>query len=98
VTNRVTAGVCKYLRAVLLRERNRGDPASCTSSKRNTAGEPEDPRREAMGAVAIRVFWGAGCREIIQLRKQDVRQDQTGWVMRLTPEAGGIKMCRFINI
>jgi hypothetical protein len=51
-----------------------------------------------MGAVAIRVFWGAGCREIIQLRKQDVRQDQTGWVMRLTPEAGGIKMCRFINI
>jgi integrase len=35
---------------------------------------------------------------MIQLRKQDVRPDQAGWVMRLTPEAGGIKNNTFRDV
>ena len=35
---------------------------------------------------------------MIQLRKQDVRKDQDGWVMRLTPEAGGIKNNTFRDV
>ena len=43
-------------------------------------------------------YSGARVAEVIQLRKQDVRKDQAGWVMRLTPEAGGIKNNTFRDV
>jgi integrase len=43
-------------------------------------------------------YSGARVAEIIQSRKQDVRKDQAGWVMRLTPEAGGIKNNTFRDV
>ena len=36
--------------------------------------------------------------EVIQLRKQDVRKDEAGWVIRFTPEAGGIKNNAFRDV
>jgi hypothetical protein len=35
---------------------------------------------------------------MIQLRKQDVRCEPDGWVIRLTPEAGGIKTNQFRDV
>jgi integrase len=43
-------------------------------------------------------YSGARVAEMIQLRKQDVRRDKTGWVIRLTPEAGGIKTNTFRDV
>jgi integrase len=43
-------------------------------------------------------YSGARVAEMIQLRKQDVREDQAGWVMRLTPEAGAMKNNAFRDV
>ena len=43
-------------------------------------------------------YSGARVAEMIQLRKQDVRKDQAGWVIRFTPEAGGIKNNAFRDV
>ncbi len=44
-------------------------------------------------------YSGARVAEMIQLRRQDVRKDAThGWVMRLSPEAGGIKTNTFCDV
>lgn len=44
-------------------------------------------------------YSGARVAEMIQLRKQDVRNDpEHGWVIRLTPEAGSIKNNKFCDV
>lgn len=44
-------------------------------------------------------YSGARVAEMIQLRKQDIRNDAThGWLIRLTPEAGGIKNNTFCDV
>jgi len=44
-------------------------------------------------------YSGARAAEMIQLRKQDIRDDpQHGWIIRLTPEAGSIKNNKFCDV
>ena len=43
-------------------------------------------------------YSGARVMEMIQLRKQDVRHEREGWVMRITPEAGHVKTNRFRDV
>ncbi len=43
-------------------------------------------------------YSGARVAEMIQLRKEDVRKEKEGWVIRLTPEAGGIKNNHFRDV
>jgi site-specific recombinase XerD len=43
-------------------------------------------------------YSGARVLEMIQLRKEDVRKERGGWIMRLTPEAGGIKTNVFRDV
>jgi integrase len=44
-------------------------------------------------------YSGARVSEVIQLRKKDIRKDTSnGWILRLTPEAGGIKTNTFCDI
>lgn len=55
-------------------------------------------------AAAIRwvpwvgAFTGARVTEITQLRQEDVFQDPDGWVIRFTPEAGGIKTGQYRDV
>ncbi|MGM4929717.1 DUF6538 domain-containing protein [Tardiphaga sp. 619_E2_N8_5] len=43
-------------------------------------------------------YSGARVTEMIQLRKQDVRKEREGWIIRLTPEAGNIKNDEFRDV
>lgn len=43
-------------------------------------------------------YSGARVVEMIQLRKQDVRREEGAWIIRLTPEAGGIKTNEFRDV
>ena len=43
-------------------------------------------------------YSGARVSELIQLRKQDIRQEGDTWVMRLTPDAGAIKTNTFRDV
>lgn len=44
-------------------------------------------------------YSGARVAEMVQLRKQDVRKDdEHGWIIRLTPEAGSIKTHKFCDV
>lgn len=43
-------------------------------------------------------YSGARVMEMLQLRKQDVRKEQGAWIIRLTPEAGGIKTNEFRDV
>jgi integrase len=43
-------------------------------------------------------YSGARVAEMIQLRKEDVRKENEAWVIRLTPEAGGIKTNHFRDV
>jgi len=43
-------------------------------------------------------YSGARVAEMIQLRRQDVRQEAGAWFIRLTPEAGGIKTNEFRDV
>ncbi|MEH2529937.1 integrase [Bradyrhizobium sp. AZCC 1588] len=62
------------------------------------------PRENSKTTAAKRwVPWlcaysGARVAEMIQLRKQDVRREKDRWIMRLTPEAGGIKTDTFRDV
>jgi integrase len=62
-------------------------------------------KREASKTTAAKrwVLWlcaysGARVREMIQLRKEDVRQEDGHWIIRLTPEAGDIKTDEFRDV
>jgi integrase len=64
----------------------------------NAASTYRRSKRESpkMAAAKRWVPWlcaytGARVGEIVQLRKQDVRQDEGGWHIRITPEAGRVK-------
>lgn len=44
-------------------------------------------------------YSGARAAEMIQLRKQDIREDQQhGWIIRITPEAGSVKNNKFCDV
>ena len=43
-------------------------------------------------------YSGARLGEIVQLRKEDFRQDGKDWVMRITPEAGTVKSRKFRDV
>ncbi len=61
----------------------------------------EDPKTTAAKRWVpwLCAYSGARVMEMIQLRKVDVRKDAThGWIMRLTPEAGGIKTNTFCDV
>ncbi|WP_339109170.1 integrase [Thioclava sp. GXIMD4216] len=49
-------------------------------------------------APLLCAFTGARITEITQLRKEDIRQEGDGWVMRITPEAGSVKDKRYRDI
>ncbi|QEU08713.1 tyrosine-type recombinase/integrase [Paracoccus yeei] len=46
----------------------------------------------------ICAFTGARVSEITQLRKEDVRQEGTRWVIRITPEAGSLKAGHYRDV
>lgn len=61
----------------------------------------EDPKTTAAKRWVpwLCAYSGARVSEMIQLRKKDVRKDQQcGWVIRLTPEAGSIKTNKFCDV
>lgn len=61
----------------------------------------EDPKTTAAKRWVpwLCAYSGARVAEMIQLRKQDVHKDtRHGWVIRLTPEAGGIKTNTFCDV
>lgn len=71
----------------------------------NTALAVPTSKREAPKTTAAKrwVPWlcaysGARVTEMIQLRKQDVRKEREGWIIRLTPEAGNIKNDEFRDV
>lgn len=69
--------------------------ASVTGSKR------ENPKTTAAKRWVpwLCAYSGARVAEMIQLRKQDVREDpEHGWIIRLTPEAGSIKNNKFCDV
>lgn len=43
-------------------------------------------------------YSGARVMEMIQLRKQDLRQDGQTWIMRITPDAGSVKTNEFRDV
>jgi integrase len=43
-------------------------------------------------------YSGSRVTEMIQIRKQDLRKEQGTWIIRLTPEAGGIKTNEFRDV
>lgn len=43
-------------------------------------------------------FSGARVSEITQLRKQDIRKEGDGWVMRITPDAGTMKAGHYRDV
>ncbi|RAI33881.1 DUF6538 domain-containing protein [Rhodoplanes serenus] len=60
----------------------------------------EDPKTTAAKRWVpwLCAYSGARVMEMVQLRKQDVRRDGGTWVIRLTPEAGGIKTNKFRDV
>jgi integrase len=67
----------------------------------STEGTPrENPKTTAAKRWVpwLCAYSGARVAEMVQLRKQDVRRDEHGWVIRLTPEAGGIKTNEFREV
>lgn len=61
----------------------------------------EDPKTTAAKRWVpwLCAYSGARVSEMIQLRKKDLRKDAShGWVLRLTPEAGGIKTNKFCDV
>lgn len=71
----------------------------------NAARVAAGSRREAPKTTAAKrwVPWlcaysGARVSEMIQLRKQDIREEAGHWVIRLTPEAGSIKTGKFRDV
>ena len=62
-------------------------------------------KREAPKTTAAKrwVPWlcaysGARVMEIVQLRKEDVRKEKDGWVIRITPEAGDMKINHYRDV
>jgi len=43
-------------------------------------------------------FTGARVTEITQLRKEDIRLEQDGWLLRITPEAGSVKTGHYRDV
>ncbi len=43
-------------------------------------------------------FTGARVTEITQLRRQDVREEQGRWIVRITPDAGSVKSAEFRDV
>lgn len=89
-------------RKVYGRERGYTDAEAITLLKASLAYEPTpDDRgkvREHRTTVAAKrwgpiicAFSGARVSEIMQLRKDDIRQESGRWVMRITPDAGTVK-------
>lgn len=69
--------------------------AAATGSKR------ENPKTTAAKrwVLWLCAYSGARVSEMIQLRKQDVRNDsEHGWIIRLSPEAGSIKTNKFCDV
>lgn len=60
----------------------------------------EDPKTTAAKRWVpwLCAYSGARVVEMIQLRKQDIRHEAGSWVIRLTPEAGGIKAHEFRDV
>lgn len=66
-----------------------------------TKGQRENPTTAAAKRWVpwLCAYSGARVSEMIQLRKQDVREDaQHGWVIRLSPKAGSIKNAKFCDV
>lgn len=65
-----------------------------------TGTDREDPKTTAAKRWVpwLCAYSGARVMEMVQLRKQDVRRDGRAWVIRLTPEAGGIKTNKFRDV
>jgi len=43
-------------------------------------------------------YSGARVAEMIQIRKQDIRKEQGHWIVRITPDAGGVKNDQFRDV
>lgn len=70
-------------------------------SAATVAGDREDRKTTAAKRWVpwLLAYSGARVAEMVQLRKQDVRKDdEHGWIIRLTPEAGSIKTHRFCDV
>jgi site-specific recombinase XerD len=67
------------------------------SVKRSTR---EDPKTTAAKHWVpwLSAYSGVRVTEMIQIRKQDVRQERGAWIVRLTPEAGSIKNNEFRDV
>lgn len=89
-------------RKVYLRERGYTDAEALTILKSCRMYEPKPDQfghiRESDGMVRTKrwvpllcAFTGARVAEITQLRKEDIRQEDGQWVMRITPDAGTVK-------
>ncbi|MFD2183711.1 DUF6538 domain-containing protein [Rhodoplanes azumiensis] len=65
-----------------------------------TGTDREDPKTTAAKRWVpwLCAYSGARVMEMVQLRKQDVRREDGAWVIRLTPEAGGIKTNQFRDV
>ncbi|KAA5602826.1 hypothetical protein [Blastochloris sulfoviridis] len=86
-----------------VRERHFSDAEAAAllrSALATTGTRREDPKTTAAKRWVpwLCAYSGARVMEMIQVRKQDVREDAGGWVIRLTPEAGGIKTDEFRDV
>lgn len=68
------------------------------SAVRGTAKEAPKTTAAKRWVPWLCAYSGARVAEMVQLRKQDVRREPTGWVIRLTPEAGNIKNGAFRDV
>lgn len=71
---------------------------AAASAVRGTTKEAQKTTGAKRWVPWLCAYSGARIAEMVQLRKQDVRHEPTGWVIRLTPEAGSIKNGQYRDV